>query len=156
MKKVAILTGLVMALGASTALAAPAQKATGGIHFLSAGTFPTHVAFNAQPTDDGAKGQVELRGTEPDGSLWQRFHGIVDCYDQVGSTAMMTGEVTQLELGTNTNQAMFFQIRVTDNGEGKNAAPDTINFVRRATPFSSCEATLATQPVVGGNLKVHG
>lgn len=71
--------------------------------------------------------------------------------------ARFSGEVTQLELGTNTNTREYFVITVLDNGQGAKATgPDMIHHRRDSDPID-CE-TDGQQPistVTGGNLRAH-
>ncbi len=160
MRFTAIMVGLVVALGATGATAGPAQKATGGVRFVTdVANGQTEgdeamVAFNAQAS--GPKGQVQVRVTRPGtGELVQQWHGEVDCYAQAGSTATFSGQVTRLVLGTNTNEGMYFKLTATDGGEGKNAAPDRFAMQRRDTP-RDCTTALATNEDFAGNIQVHG
>ena len=160
MRLTAIMVGLVLALGASSAMAAPAEKATGGVRFITdvaqgeTEGNEAMVSFNAQ--SNGPKGQVQVRVTRPStGELVQQWHGEVDCYSQVGSTATFSGEVTKLTLGTNSNEGMYFKLTATDGGEGKNAAPDEFAMQRRATP-QACTTALQTNQDFAGNIQVHG
>jgi hypothetical protein len=160
MRFTAIVMGLVLALGASSALAGPAQKATGGVRFITdvaqgqTEGDEAMVSFNAQA--NGPKGQIQVRVTRPStGELVQRWHGEVDCYMQTGSTATFSGRVTKLELGTNTNEGMFFKLTATDGGEGRNAAPDEFAMQRRMTD-PGCAQPFMTNTNFAGNIQVHG
>jgi hypothetical protein len=160
MKKVAVVVGLAMVLGAGAAHAGGAQKATGGVSWV---TFPAadqtegdeaHLSFNAHA--DGPKGQVQVRVVRPStGELVQRWHGTVDCYHQDGNMVVVRGEVTNLTLGANTNEGRYFLFIAVDNGEGKNAPPDEFGMRRDAAPLE-CDRVLLTRQQVAGNIQVHG
>lgn len=158
MKKVlhiVLVAGLAMAMLA--AKPGPREYANGGVTFGEGtdGTNSAHIAFTAQSRGDDAKGQVEVRVDNADGELVQRYHGVVTCLDVVGNTAIIEGEVTQLDLGTNSNPATGFRIRVQDNGEGANAVPDRIDHRRRNDDGNCDEAPeLPNKPIDGGNIQV--
>lgn len=156
MKKVlhiVLVAGLAMAMLA--AKPGPREYANAGATYLNAGN-TVHASFTAQtrgaPSD--AKGQVEVHVENADGDLVQRFHGVVTCLVVAGDTATIEGDVTQLDLGTNTNEDRTFRLTVQDNGEGEDAPADRAHH-QRTTDFGECEGSSpARNDVIGGNIQV--
>ncbi|MGH2685468.1 MAG: hypothetical protein ACRDJP_08390 [Actinomycetota bacterium] len=159
MRALAVVLGVAMALTANAAFAGSAQKTTGGMRWTT--VVPegqtegdeAHAAWNA----DADGGQVQVRVVRPStGELVQRWHGTVDCYWQSGNIATVGGHVTNLLLGTNTNEGPYFIFTVTDGGEGKNAAPDKFGMTRRDVPQLCPNRIVPSQPNAAGNVQVHG
>lgn len=103
--------GAALALSGSTAMAGQDDAATGGGQILvgDRGAGDT-IAFTAQGTADGAKGQVQYvdrEGGTGQGQVVQ--HGTVTCIDVQGNVARIAGEWR--DGGT-------FGLYVEDNGEG--------------------------------------
>lgn len=89
------------------------------------------------------------------------FHGVVDCYQDLGmGSAIFSGRITKFtDDGTNPNpRDAFFEIAVVDNGEP--GSTDMISTRRRGAGQGqfNCETDTfrATQPLTSGNLQVHG
>ena len=95
------------------------DKATGGgqILFSTQGAGNT-IAFNAQQTDEGAKGQLQfIDRSGGNGQDQVREHGEVTCIDAEDNTAKIGGVL---------RDGRAFNLVVVDNGEGANAENDMI------------------------------
>lgn len=103
--------GAALAFSGSTAMAGQQDAATGGGQILvgDRGAGDT-IAFTAQGTSDGAKGQVQYVDREGGTGQGQTVqHGTVTCIDVQGNVARIAGEWR--DGGT-------FGLYVEDNGEG--------------------------------------
>lgn len=104
--------GAALAFSGSTAFAGQDDAATGGGQILvgSEGGAGDTIAFTAQGTADGAKGQVQYVDREGGTGQDQVVqHGTVTCIDVQGNVARIAGEWR--DGGT-------FGLYVEDNGEG--------------------------------------
>ena len=113
---------VVVALSVTAASAgSPNDRVTGGGQTLvgTSGAGNT-IAFTAQSTSDGAKGQVQVvdrsAGT---GQSQTRFHGIVDCLAVDGNRAEIIGHKRD-------DASDLFSVYVMDNGEGAAADNDVV------------------------------
>ena len=128
---VAVLVAAAVPVTAAMA-GSPNDRVTGGGQTLvgTKGAGNT-IAFNAQTTADGAKGQVQVvdrsAGT---GQSQVRFHGIVDCLTVSGNSAEIFGHKTE-------DASDVFTIYVMDNGEGAAANNDLVFL--NDDPQSPCE-----------------
>lgn len=90
------------------------------------------IAFTARETSEGVKGQVQI--VERSGGTGQgqlKLHGTVTCLVVVNpTTARLAGTATR----TDSDQRQNFEMLVTDNGEGVNAAADQIALAFVTTP----------------------
>jgi hypothetical protein len=126
----ALVVAALSVTGASAG--SPNDRVTGGGQTLvgTQGAGNT-IAFNAQTTADGAKGQVQVvdrsAGT---GQSQVRFHGIVDCVTVNGNSAEIYGHKRD-DAGDD------FTIYVMDNGEGAAANNDLVFL--NDNPQSPCE-----------------
>lgn len=110
-------------------------------------------SFHANTMPDGTvKGSGVL--TYTGGELKIMFD--IDCLNVVGNTATMSGVVTRVE-GTSAFQEGYrCRFKVTDNGEGANAAPDEMTLLQGSTSLPDCNApfNLQENPIEGGNIQV--
>jgi hypothetical protein len=121
---------LAAATGAAalSLLAAPAlagatyDRATGGGQTLvGTGGAGNTIAFSAQNTADGAKGEVQyIDRSGGTGQAQVQSHGVVDCLSVTGNTAVIGGHWTSGE------RTGVFEIKVVDNGQGAAASNDVI------------------------------
>lgn len=154
---IALVATLTMALLA--AKPAPRVSANGGATFAEGTSSENvaHISFTAEDRGGTAKGQVEVHVEGPAGELVQRYHGVVTCLVVDGDIAILEGEVTQLELGTNRRDHTGFRIRVQDGGEGATAtSSDRIDHRRNNTDGNCDESpTEPNKPIDGGNIQVR-
>ena len=100
----------------------PNDRATGGGQTLvdTQGAGNT-IAFTAQNTAEGAKGQVQyIDRTAGTGQAQVKFHGIVTCLRVAGTLAEIGG--------VERDSGQAFSLLVQDNGEGALADDDMIQF----------------------------
>lgn len=145
---------LIAGLSLLPAGAQPSPKATGGANYLTLASgveYESHVSFVAMGTPDAAKGQVQAKNQGTGGADW---HGVVDCYDQNGNEAWLSGRITNFRPGAEDSGATgFFQVSVVDNGEP--GVADMIS-ARRADEAFDCEdRQSAMRTLTGGNIQVH-
>lgn len=112
-------------------------------------------SFSAQKDSSNvSKGQAELFSR----SANVRFHIEINCLNVVGSTATMSGKITQDNKdGAFVGNDVWF--RVVDNGHGPSSPPDLISLVYYfiGGPGVPCTSPLAAAniPIEGGNITVH-
>ena len=110
----ALAAAAALVVPASVAIAGNGDKATGGGQVLlgSSGKMST-IAFTAQGTVDDAKGQVQFIDRSAGAGREQvKYHGVVDCIEVTGNTAIIGGYAKKPATGDR------FVLRVVDNGEG--------------------------------------
>jgi hypothetical protein len=130
---------------AAPAMAAPADKTTGGGKFDSlAAADDVLVTMTAQGTPTSAKGNFDYRRNS-DGLT---FKGDVTCYSQSGNRAAFSGPV----IAGNATQG-YFLTEVNDGGNGPNV--DTIRVRLFDTPPSCVLSGVFPGFVFKGNLTVH-
>lgn len=112
-----VLCAFVMALPTIARGGSPNDRATGGgqILFSTKGAGNT-IAFTAQATASGAKGQVQfIDRSAGTGQSQVKYHGDVTCISVMGSVAKIAGVLTNGD---------SFNLYVEDTGEGHgNADP---------------------------------
>ena len=120
----------------AAAFAGNGDKATGGGQVLlgDSGKRST-IAFTAQGTTEGAKGQVQFidrsLGAGPNQT---KYHGIVDCIEVTGNSAIIGGFQKK---GDANEEGDRFVLRVVDNGE-PNQGQDLIQFDNQSTAPDTC------------------
>jgi hypothetical protein len=148
----------VAALAAVATLAVPVmahagtgQKVTGGGQILlstDAKGAGSTIAFTAQGTAEGAKGQVQYIDRSAGGK--EKFHGSVTCLDVQGTYGVIGGTLTK---GA-TEDAPYFVVRVVDNGQG---GGDMVEF-NASGDAPACDAGDDNQPEMAlgrGNAQVR-
>jgi hypothetical protein len=149
--------GLVAAL-AVPAVAAPADGVRGGGSFLvpagaNAGDYGA-VSVTAT-VGDVDSGVVNLSMFDADGGRDQHFVGDVTDVVIDGNEACIVGEVRVLQLGSNTNEGMYFEMVVEDNGQPSEGM-DMLNWIRSASARDCATFLTPGQELVSGNLTVRG
>ena len=121
--------GAVVVIGAlvlpGAAVAAVGDKATGGgqVLFSDDDVKRSTIAFTAQQTADGVKGQVQfIDRSAGAGKAQEKYHGRVTCIEVENNAADITG------IATSKGDTTDFYLRVVDNGEGAAAQNDLIEF----------------------------
>lgn len=118
---VAALGSAFLVTGSATAGQYDAATGGGQILFSSDGGAGNTIAFTAQGTADGARGQVQYVNREGGKGRSQVVkHGTVTCIDAEGTVARIAGEWR--DGGT-------FGLYVQDNGEGAAADNDVVTIV---------------------------
>jgi len=119
-------------------------------------------AFTARTNAAGVTtGETEGKSRVPNGHRW---HGTIDCLSVVGNVATMSGVVTNVDPADDAPG--FFVVgnhirfQVVDNGEGKNAPPDTISLTQFAYTGAAAlpcagDVNLPQIPIEGGNVQVR-
>ena len=129
-------------------------SANGAGQITSGGELRTF-SFTAQKdSSNNSSGQAELHSRASN----LRLHMDIDCLHVVGSTATMSGKVTQDNMnGAFVGDPIWF--RVVDNGSGANSPPDLISrvaiFVGPGVPCTDGTVIPANIPIEAGNITVH-
>jgi len=148
---------LLAAAGIATAASGP--KATGGSAFFTFLGGEGKASFNAQVDKKGVtKGMVNVQITGIPAPA--DFKGDVTCYSQQGNFARFSGPITEGgATDPNTgNPAQSYELSVLDQGE-PGAGNDRITVIRSeqpASPTDCQDGQTANQPIVRGNIQVHG
>ena len=144
---------LAMATGANAG--SSNDRATGGgqILFSTDGGAGNTIAFTAQETATGAKGQLQtIDRSGGNGQDQVKYHGTVSCIVVTANTAKIAGV---LKHGTGGN----FNLYVEDNGEGANAAGADMIFLDTMAPDPTCDfedpEDSETEVLARGNVQVY-
>ena len=111
----AVAAVVALAVPVSSAVAGNGDKATGGGQVLLGGSGKmSTIAFTAQGTTEAAKGQVQFIDRSAGAGQDQvRYHGVVDCIEVTGNTAIIGGYQKK---GDANEPGDRFVLRVVDNG----------------------------------------
>jgi hypothetical protein len=147
--KAAVVAGVVVALAVpALAGAASENKVTGGGQFLvpTDGGAGSTIAFTAQGTADGAKGQIQTQDRSGDAKV--NRHGTVDCVAVTGNTAKIAGT---------WRNGDFFHLYVEDNGQGSKATGADGLVLDYDADDNACDFDTPdeTSDLGRGNIKVH-
>ncbi|MFL6241191.1 MAG: hypothetical protein ACJ735_17045 [Actinomycetes bacterium] len=153
-----IATGTIVAatglcLVATQAHAGGQQKATGGVIYFN-GAGDSWLELEASGTPAAAKGFVQVRNAVSGA----KYRGTVNCYNQDGNIARMTGIITSgVVAGGRDARGLFFTVTVQDNGEGSKASGGDLVAVnhRMSRPYDCSVPRTPQRPVEHGNLQVH-
>jgi hypothetical protein len=130
-------------------LAAATVEVTGDVAWTvpSVPTREATASFAVITQRDNLRGKVAA--TRSDGVDW--YSDVVTCFAQVNNSAVFAGPITG-----GTDAGRYYQVRVTDNGDGGSGVRDRINTARSNDPLSCSTGLLpATSEVHTGNLKLH-
>jgi hypothetical protein len=150
-----LILALAVAAPATAALASPGHNQATGTATLGQFGDPT-ASVNAVQTPSGLKGGFTIG--YPD----QTFAtGIATCLSVLGSTAYVTGKITDSggprQQGLNWFVGNYLVVGVQDNGEPGTAGPDELNFSPGFSADPGCGPNQAADPVfpiVTGNYRV--
>jgi hypothetical protein len=146
---------IVAPVGEARGQAAGVSEVSGHTTFTYGEDLTQTTSFHAQRSEDGVvAGTFELN---VHGASKDFIRGDVTCLLQNGNEAILAGPVTGSSVG-----ATSFWMRVRDNGEGANAAPDQwSDLIYSLDPTFDLAARCATYfypglfPVEGGNIQVR-
>jgi hypothetical protein len=129
----AVVAMLAMASGATAGSSRDRTTGGGQILFSTDPGAGNTIAFTAQETDTGAKGQLQtIDRSAGTGQSQVKYHGNVLCIEVDGNIAKVAGT---LKHGTGGN----FNLVVEDNGEGANALEADMIFLDTMAPEPTCD-----------------
>ena len=153
-----VATGALCVLSTS-AMAGGPQKSTGGVSYINGPDGgESKLELNGSGTPAAGDGRIKVRNLVTGAD----YVGQVNCYNQYGNNARMTGVITSGVVPDGPGvlkdaSGFYFSATVRDNGEGSKAnGPDLVAVNHRSSRAFDCAVERAPERAVNnGNLQVH-